>query len=141
MPAVSPTNITSAPGIRHSTSNGPIASSAVMSSKIRKAIRMAFSFLSGAQFLSKAAAVCAGRHVQRADEGAAHRLARAEAARGRDRVDPLGRFLEAAARRVDARVLDEVSRRQVYCAREDACEVARAHRGAPSERIDRQVGA
>src|SRR5208282_6274732 len=141
MPAVSPTNITSAPGIRHNTSNGPIASSTVRSSKIRKAIRMAFSFLSGAQFLIKAAAVCAGRHVQRADEGAAHRLARAKAAGGRDRVDAFGGFLQAAARGLDARILDEFSRRHADFAREHAGEVARAHRRAPRERFDRQVAA
>src|SRR5580704_16664282 len=122
MPAVSPTNITSAPGIRHSTSNGPIASSAVRLSKIRKAIRMAFSFLSGAQFLIKAAAVCARRHVQRADEGAAHRLARAKAACGCDRVDAFGGFLEAAARRFDPRILDEFSRRHADFAREHSGE-------------------
>src|ERR1700722_7223200 len=97
IPAVSPTNITSAPGIRHSTSNGPIASSVVRSSKIRKAIRMAFSFWSGAQFLLKAIAIRARWHVQRPDERAAHRLARAEAALRCDRIDAVGGFLEAPA--------------------------------------------
>src|ERR1700683_2334372 len=93
IPAVSPTNIASAPGIRHSTSNGPTASRVVRSSKIRKAIRMAISFSSGAQFLMKAAAIRARRHVQRADKRAAHRLARAEAARGSDRIDARAGFL------------------------------------------------
>src|SRR5579863_9115312 len=131
MPAVSPTNITSAPGIRHSTSNGPIASSVVRSSKIRKAIRMAFSFWSGAQFLLKAIAIRAGRHVQRANERAAHRLARTEAALRRNRIDAVGGFFEASARRFDPRVLDELSRRYSDFAREHACEIARAHRSAP----------
>src|SRR5712692_3966729 len=101
MPAVSPTNIGSAPGSILRTSYGPIASSAVIPSKMSIATFMIppsllFCISSNA---AEAAPVRAGRHFERADKRAAHRFAGAEAAFGRDRIDAVLRLLEPAARR------------------------------------------
>ncbi len=54
----------------------------------------------------KAAAVLRRCDLERADEGAAHRLGRAEAAAGGDRRDRLGGLLEPPARGLQAHALD-----------------------------------
>src|SRR5438093_956586 len=76
----------------------------------------------------EAAAIRARRHAEQAEEGPPHHLGAPEAALRGDGVHAVRRLLEAPARALDARALDEARRRETDLAREHAREVPLAHR-------------
>jgi hypothetical protein len=89
----------------------------------------------------EAAAVLGGGDAEGADEGAAHGLGGAEAALRDDRLDGVGRLLEAPPGMLDADLLHVAGRGHADLLGEHAGEVPRAHAGARGQRVDRAVGA
>ena len=84
----------------------------------------------------EAAAVLGRADVERAQEHAAHRLGRAEAARGGDRRDRLAAVLEPPARGLEPHALDVARRRHAGLGAKGAREVARAHVRSRRHRLD-----
>ena len=154
-PASAATNVTRAPGSRLSTSYGPIASSAVKPSYSRIAVFIVSSpvvdrrapgarprvRVQGVRLRDaarlEAAAVLGRADVERAQEHAAHRLGRAEAARGSDGCDRLVAVLEPPARGLEPHALDVARRRHAGLGAKGAREVARAHLRSRGHRLDR----
>src|SRR4051794_33437202 len=133
-PGSAATKSTCAPGMRHSTSYGPTASSAVKRSNSAIAICIWCS----SRF--EPVSVCGGPHAQPAVEGAAHRLDGGEAAVACHGLELLpGRF-EPQPRVVDPQSLDIGAGRHPDLAREGAGEVALAHRRARCEGGHGEVG-
>src|SRR4051812_35833394 len=134
-PGSAATKSTCAPGMRHSTSYGPTASSAVKRSN--SAIAICIWCSSRVEPVS----VGAGAHAQPAVEGAAHGLDGAEAAVARHCLELLAGGLEPQPRVIDPQCLDVGAGRHANFAGECAGEVALAHVRARGEGGHREVGA
>jgi len=76
-----------------------------------------------------------------AQEGAPHRFGASEAAAPADFLEAVRGVLQETAGGIDAGRNDEAGRSRADLAREDTGEIARAHRRAPGQRLDRQIGA